>query len=76
MYFRYQTAFGTFWIKPDSNREGPYLLGFEDIPIGNYATPEEAAQDVYAQNTGWERWDSLMEISGPEHIGQWEQVEG
>ncbi len=75
MYFRYQTAFGTFWIKPHPNRPDQYLLGFDDIPVGTYATPEEAAQDVYAQNTGWERWDTLMEISGPEHIGEWEQVE-
>ena len=75
MHFLYNTAFGTFWIKPDPGDPGKFLLGFDDVTLGKYEAPEAAARDVYAQQTGWDRWDTLMEISGPEDISQWGQVE-
>lgn len=75
MHFLYQTASGTFWIKHDPGDPEKFLLGFDDITLGKYDTPEAAARDVYTQQTGWDRWDTLMEVSGPEDLSQWMQVE-
>ena len=44
------------------------------ITLGDYETAAAAAADVYAQRTGWERWDLLQENSGPRDLSEWEEV--
>jgi hypothetical protein len=58
----FNTDLGTFEItniRPSNHHHRTYELWLEDEKIGEYATAQEAAQDVAAFNTGYVEWDNL-----------------
>jgi hypothetical protein len=75
MRYEYATEVGTFWIIPDPENSKKVLLGIDNITIGIWDSAISAASDVYVQNTGWERWDLLQDVTGPEDLSEWERIE-
>ncbi len=74
MRFEFRTAVGTFWITVRPEEPDGAVLGIDQITLGTYPTAAAAVADVNAQRTGWERWDTLMEVSAPGDLSKWEQV--
>ena len=70
----YETNIGTFQIYPDSDRPGKYCLYIDTVYLGDYASPEAAADDVYKRSTGWDEWDVLSSESVPSDLSEW--IEG
>jgi hypothetical protein len=71
MYYEFLTSIGMFRIQVDQEEPERVILSIDNILIGKYESPEAAARAVYAQQTGWERWDFLREISGPRDLSEW-----
>ena len=70
--FHYKTSVGMFWIKPQPQSPGRFLLGIDDVALGSYASPMLAADDMYMHVTGWSDWDDLDGTEdGPTDIGEW-----
>jgi len=74
MRYEFRTAVGTFWITERPEEPEGAVLGIDQITLGSYPTAARAAADVYAQNTSWERWDTIQEVSGPRDLSEWEEV--
>jgi hypothetical protein len=75
----FNTDLGTFEItniRPSNHHHRTYELWLGDEKIGEYATAQEAAQDVAAFNTGYVEWDNLESdaVSVPRDIGGWTKV--
>jgi hypothetical protein len=70
MWF-YRTDSGVFQIAENPDRPGVYLLSFDGVHLGEYDSPEGAAKDVFIQNTGWDEWDSLLDVSPPPDLSSW-----
>ena len=75
MRYEIRTTIGSFWITHRKDDPDGAVLGIDQITLGSYETAAEAAADVYAQRTGWERWDLLREVSGPRDLSEWEEIE-
>lgn len=73
MWF-YRATIGTFRIRENPDNPGSYMLSIDDIHLGDYDSPSSAAKDVYAQNTGWDEWDSLEEVSSPPDLSDWAEA--
>ena len=78
MIFVYVTKIGNWVIRPaavDPQRWELCLYmsnGWERI--GVYASPQQAAEEVYAQATGWNAWDMLPVVPlGIEDLANWER---
>ncbi len=75
----FNTDLGTFEITnahPTNHHHKVYELWLEDEKLGEYATAEDAAQDVAAFNTGYVEWDNLESdaIAVPQSIAEWTEV--
>lgn len=73
MDYEFQTSVGVLRIHPDPEERGQVLLSIDNILIGKFESADDAASAVYAQETGWERWDTLREISGPRDLSEWQE---
>jgi hypothetical protein len=71
MYYEFQTSVGMFRIEPDPDDSTKVLLSIDNVSLGKYDSPAAAAAAVFGQNTGWERWDLLRQISGPRDLSEW-----
>lgn len=67
--YRYITPEASFEIYPDN---GWWRLMVNGSNTNQYATPEEAAEDVAAQNTGNTSWDSLEDVDAPPTLHDWD----
>jgi len=54
---------------------GLWDLWVDNMPTLTFETPEEAAQAVYAQQTGYTVWDMLEKHAAPEGLGGWQVIE-
>ena len=66
--YRYTSPEATFLVFPDNGRWG---LSINDRFVADYETPEDAAYDVSAQNTGDTSWDALEDVDVPEQLQDW-----
>ena len=73
MPYEFQTHIGMFRIEPDADDPDAVLLSIDNVPIGKYPSAPAAAEAVYAQETGWEHWDLLQEITGPRDLTEWKE---
>jgi hypothetical protein len=72
--FSKRTDVGTFWILPNNaNGWGLFIHadGNREL-LGSYGSPEDAADDVYTQHTGWDDWDTPIRSNAPRDLGEWE----
>jgi hypothetical protein len=70
MYWYFKTRFGIFKIVPTKN--GRYELMMNDEFLGNYHSPEAAADDVYTQHSKHDPWDEASNIDPPDGLMEWE----
>lgn len=70
--WKYQSKKGVFWIK--KNPDGRYALGVESECLGNYHSPQAAADDVFCCVTGYAPWDDQGTVDQPTDLGEWEKV--
>jgi hypothetical protein len=71
MIYLYKTGIGAFSIQPDPNEPGRWRLYIDDLWLGSYASPEQAADDVYMCATGFYEWDRQLTVDHPEDLGEW-----
>ncbi|MEK6702219.1 MAG: hypothetical protein AABZ53_08145 [Planctomycetota bacterium] len=70
--FSFKTAGGTFWIAPELDRGGRFLLRLDGVLLGSYSTPGAAAADVAAHTTTDEWWDLRPPTpTDPAGLGDW-----
>jgi hypothetical protein len=74
MSYEFQTSIGRFWIRPNPRDAETVILGIDKVTIGFHDSPVLAAAAVYAQETGWERWDTLHPVNGPRDLSEWLEV--
>lgn len=67
----YKSKAGTFSIRPLP--DGRWGLQIGNEYLGSYISPEQAADDVYMQQTGYYPWDSLPPVSEPCELAEWEK---
>ena len=75
----FNTDLGTFEITnahPSNHHHRMYELWLGDEKLGEYATAEEAANDVATFNTGYIEWDNLESdtVKAPDSIEGWTEV--
>ena len=71
----YNSEAGVFWIRFVPRGRGAFILGIEGMELGSYSSAEEAAEDVYLQETGFPPWDSAAQVSKPADISEWERLD-
>lgn len=69
--YRYQSPESSFMIYPHNGWWGLMINGEK---YNDYASPEDAADDVNAQNTGCTAWDSLENAEAPESLAEWDRA--
>lgn len=70
--YHVKTRAGTFWIMPQPGSPGRYWLGVDDDALGSYASPMQAADDVYMHATGHHDWDKLdTKVNAPTDLSEW-----
>lgn len=73
-----KTRLGTFWlienVADNAEQADGYYLGIDDHELGVYNSADTAAEDVYAQQTGYLKWDCQSKVKVPKEISAW--VEG
>ena len=70
--FYYKTRVGIFKIKPSNHGYG---LFFNGDCIGEYTSPQSAADDVFTHTTGVYEWDMLEgRINSPTDLSEWHCV--
>lgn len=67
----YNTPVGTWVIR--INRDNRYELCLGDNCFGVYSSAVAAADDVFTQHTGCDKWDDLDLDSIPTDIYEWEK---
>lgn len=75
----FNTDLGTFEITnvhPNNHHHRSYELWLEDEKLGEYASAEDAAEDVALFNTGMVEWDELESnaLHVPAGISGWTEV--
>lgn len=70
MRFYYHSRVGQMEIVPANGR---WVLCISGTAYGSYHSPEAAADDVYTQTTGHDRWDMGPMPLEPSDISEWEQ---
>ena len=73
--YEFNADLGTFGIRQRGHAR--YELWLEEEMLGSYESPESAALDVSAFNTGFNEWDTLEnEVTNyPQDLTQWAKVE-
>ncbi|MDX1295077.1 MAG: hypothetical protein R3302_02350 [Sulfurimonadaceae bacterium] len=73
--YEYNADVGIFEIRQTEHAR--YELWIEDEQLGAYESPESAALDVAAFNTGYNEWDKFEndERNYPRNLGEWSKVE-
>jgi hypothetical protein len=66
---------GTFTIQAHPHKPGQHMLSFDGIHLSDCPSAGEAAADVYAQRTGWDKWDLLGSVSAPPDLSGWAEGE-
>jgi hypothetical protein len=71
--YSFQSAVGTFWIRPERDKSWGLYIGGEGIVelLGYYDSAFAAADSVYMQSTGWDGWDQRKWIDAPETLLLW-----
>lgn len=69
-----KTKIGTFIIRSENNHPGWWRLWIDGYLLGEYPSPEAAADNVYKQSTGFKQWDSLSSVSEPTDLSMWKKV--
>jgi len=71
--FSFQSAVGTFWIRPEGNRGWSLCIADEGTieVLGYYESPVSAADGVYRQCTGWDEWDKRARNDAPPGLLLW-----
>lgn len=67
-----KTKIGLFKIIALSN--GRYDLWINDVNLGNYSSPDAAADDVYNCATGWDDWDLQLMVDHPSDLSEWQRI--
>lgn len=71
--FWFKSAVGTFWIAPHHGYPGRVSLGIGDDSLGSFASPEQAADDVYLHSIGLDAWDLRKSRQGdPCDLSEWQ----
>jgi len=73
MKYKLETEVSTFEIQKEPL--GLWDLWVDNMPTLTFKTPEEAAQAVYEQNSGYTTWDLLEKHSAPKDLGGWQKIE-
>ncbi len=68
------SSVGTFWIRPTTGMVGVYLLGIENLPLGEHRNPWEAAESVHRHESGYAVWDNNSKFSAPEDLRGWQDT--
>ena len=73
--YEYNADVGTFEIRQLEHER--YELWIEDEKLGDYESPQLAASDVAAFNTGYNEWDRFEndERHFPKSLADWSKVE-
>jgi len=69
--FTYQTPVGTFWIHPEPADR--VRLRIDGTPLKSSSSAKAAARDVYHRSTGWEAWDTLVDVPAPNSLARWKR---
>ena len=64
----YETRIGAFQIYANSEQPEKYQLCIDNIHLGDYDSPEAAADDVFKRST---EWDFLSSEEPPVHLTAW-----
>ena len=73
MKYKLETEVSTFEIQKEPL--GLWDLWVDNLPTLTFKTPEEAAQAVYEQNSGYTTWDLLEEHPAPKELSGWKKIE-
>lgn len=73
MQYRLETDVSIFEIHKEPL--GLFDLWVDNMPTLTFATPEEAAQAVYEQKTGYTIWDLLEKHSAPKDLSGWQAID-
>lgn len=73
--YTFETPVGTFLIRPIAKKT--YGLLINNYLLGSYRSPDEAAEDVYKNNSGCHEWDDCHGESQdtPVALSGWVQIE-
>lgn len=73
-YYSFVSKVGVFTIRPQ--RDGFWSLWIGSNVLGEYHSPEAAADDVCMQNTGCFEWDDseLDLLNIPTDLNEWEMT--
>ena len=67
--YTYRTRAGLFAIV--LKHDGMWHAMFEDEPLGRYASPQQALDDLAGGTTHWPSCGDPSQFSLPEEIGDW-----
>lgn len=71
--FWFKSSVGTFWIAPNHRHPGRVSLGIGDDVLGSFASPKQAADDVYLHSIGYDAWDRRKQAVGdPCDLSEWQ----
>ena len=73
MKYKLETELSTFEILKEPL--GLWDLWVDNMPTLTFQTPEEAAEAVYSQQSGYTTWDLLEEHSAPKDLNGWQVIE-
>ena len=70
MEYELKTRTSHFFIRREPL--GMWDLWVNDMPTLTFASPQEAAQAVYRQDTGYIGWDQLETLNVPPDLSSWQ----
>ncbi len=73
MKYKLETDVSIFEIQKEPL--GLWDLWVDGMPTLTFSTPEEAANAVYEQKSGYTVWDLLEKHSAPQGISGWQIIE-
>ncbi len=73
MKYKLDTDISKFIIQQEPL--GLWDLWVDGLPTLTFSNPEEAAQAVYEQKSGYTIWDQLDEPHAPQGLSGWQKVE-
>ncbi len=73
MKYKLETEVSTFMIQQEPL--GLWDLWVDGMPTRTFPTPEEAAEAVYEQKSGYTVWDLLEKHLAPADLQGWQKIE-